>query len=91
MWHAAQEHGRPLHRLSFAGTLQHLQAIAPYLWLCAGTPQAARLYRLLLSWIARDRVPERPHRVEPRALKRRPKPYDLLTRPRKEMQKVLLR
>jgi len=91
MWQAAHEHGQPLHRLSFAGTLQHFQAVAPHLCLCVGTPEAARLYRLLLSWIARDRVPERPDRVEPRALKRRPKPYDLLTRPRKEMQKALLR
>jgi hypothetical protein len=91
MWQAAHAHGQPLHRLSFAGTLQHFQAIAPHLCLCAGTPQAARLYQRLLSWIARDRVPERPNRVEPRALKRRPKPYDLLTRPRKEMQKALSR
>jgi hypothetical protein len=91
MWQAAQEHGQPLHRLSLAGTLQHLQAVAPYLGLFAGTPQAARLYQRLLSWIARDRLPQRPHRVEPRALKRRLKPYDLLTRPRKEMQKTLSR
>ncbi len=91
MWQAAQTQGQPLHRLSFAGTLQRFQAVAPYLCLFAGTPHAVQLYQLLLSWIARDRVPERPNRVEPRALKRRPKPYDLLTRPRKEMQKALLR
>jgi len=91
MWQAAQEQGRPLHQLSFAGTVQRFQALAPYLCLFAGTPKAARLYQLLLSWIARDRVPDRPHRVEPRALKRRLKPYDLLTRPRNEMRKVLLK
>lgn len=91
MWQAAQEHGRPLHRLSFAGTMQRLQVIAPYLCLFAGTPKATRLYKLLLSWIARDLVPNRPNRLEPRALKRRPKPYKLLTQPRNEMQKVLLR
>jgi hypothetical protein len=91
MWQAAQEHGQPLHRLSFAGTLQQFHAVAPYLCLFAGTSQATRLYKLLLWWIARDRVPDRPHRVEPRALKRRPKPYDLLTRPRNEMRNALLR
>jgi hypothetical protein len=91
MWQAAQKHGQPLHRLSFAGTLQQFHAVAPYLCLFAGTSQAPRLYQLLLWWIARDRVPNRPHRVEPRALKRRPKPYDLLTRPRNEMRAVLLR
>ncbi len=91
MWQAAQDHGRSLHRLSFAGTMQQFHALAPYLCLFAGTSKAARLYQLLLSWIARDRVPDRPQRVEPRALKRRLKPYHLLTRPRKEMRKVLLK
>jgi hypothetical protein len=90
MWQAAQEHGQPLHRLSFAGTMQRFDVVAPYLWLFAGTPKAAMLYQLLLSWIACDRVPHRPHRLEPRALKRRPKPYKLLNRPRKEMRKALL-
>jgi hypothetical protein len=91
MWQAAQTHHQPLHRLSFAGTLQRFHAVAPYLCLFAGTPQVVSLYQLLLSWIARDRLPERPSRVEPRALKRRLKPYALLTRPRQEMQKALLR
>jgi hypothetical protein len=35
-------------------------------------------------------VPHRPHRTEPRAIKRRPKQYDLLTRPRHELRKALL-
>jgi hypothetical protein len=91
MWQAAQEHARPLHRLSFAGTVQRLQAVAPYLWLFAGTLKAIQLHTWLLSWIARDILPHRPNRIEPRALKRRPKPYDLLTRPRNEMRTLLLR
>ncbi len=91
MWHAAQEHGRPLHRLSFAGTRQRFEAIAPYLCLFRGTARATELYSLLLAWIAAEVVPDRPHRVEPRAVKRRPKPHKLLTRPRKEMRKVLSR
>lgn len=91
MWQAAVEHDRPLHRLSFAGTMQRFDVMAPYLWFLAGTPKAALLYQLLLSWIACDRVPHRPHRLEPRALKRRPKPYNLLNRRRNEMRKALLR
>ena len=91
MWQAAQEHGRPLHRLSFAGTMQHWQAIAPHLGLRRDKSQAVALYRLLLSWIASDLLPVRPGRVEPRAVKRRPKGYDLLNRPRKQMRKHLLR
>jgi len=90
MWQAAAEHDQPLHRLSFAGTMQRFEAAAPYLWLLAGTPKAAMLYQWLLSWIASDRVPYRPHRLEPRALKRRPKPYNLLNRPRNQMRKALL-
>jgi len=91
MWQAAYEHDRPLHRLSFAGTMQHFHAVAPYLWLFAGTPKASGLYQLLLSWIARDILPYRPNRVEPRAVKRRPKEYALLNRPRHEMRTALLR
>jgi hypothetical protein len=35
--------------------------------------------------IARDLVPVRPDRIEPRAKKRSPKNYRLLTKPRREM------
>lgn len=91
MWQAAQRHGRPLHRLSFAGTMERFHVVAPYLCLFSGTPAAATMYQLLLRWIAADVLPDRPHRIEPRALKRRPKPYDLLTRPRNETRRLLLR
>jgi hypothetical protein len=90
MWQAAQTHGRPLHRLSFAGTLERFHVLAPYLCLFAGTPQAVILYQLLLAWIARDLLPHRPNRLEPRALKRRLKPYHLLNRPRIEMRRALM-
>jgi hypothetical protein len=82
---------RPLHRLSFAGTMERFQIVVPYLFHCRGRAQAVVMYRLLLSWIASDLVPDRPHRIEPRAIKRRPKTYDLLNRPRKKMRKTLLR
>ena len=36
----------------------------------------------LFVLIAQQRVGERPGRIEPRAVKRRPKPYPLLTKPR---------
>ncbi len=91
MWQAAQEHGRFLHRLSFAGTMEHFHAVAPYLCLFRHRSQALVLYRLLLWWVASDRLADRPHRVEPRAIKRRPKEYDLLNRPRIKMRKALLR
>ena len=34
--------------------------------------------------------PHRPDRVEPRAVKRRPKPYSLLTKPRQEARNALI-
>ena len=91
MWQAAQKHGRPLHRLSFAGTVEHLNALAPYLWLYGGTRRSGIVYALLLEWIARDKLPHRPGRIEPRAVKRRPKEYDRLNRPREELRQALLR
>lgn len=90
MWQAACEHGRPLHRLSFAGAVDRLNAITPYLWLYATSAKARRLYDLLLRCIANDVVPNRPNRLEPRAVKRRPKPYHLLNRPRHILRKELV-
>jgi hypothetical protein len=90
MWQAAAMHGRDLHRLSFAGTVDRLNALLPYLWLYQGTAEARRLYALLLEWIAHEPLPHRPNRMEPRAVKRRPKEYALLNKPRAEMRKALV-
>ena len=90
MWQAAAQHGAPLHRLSLAGTVDRLNALAPYLELYEGSDRAERLYELLLQWIADDLLPDRPNRLEPRAIKRRPKEYPLLNRPRHQMRKHLL-
>jgi hypothetical protein len=91
MTQAAARHGRRIRDLSFAGAVQRLNALTPYLWLYDGTPRAETLYDLLLEWIARDPVPDRPNRIEPRAVKRRPKEYDRLNRPRDQMRKTLVR
>ena len=90
MWQAAATHGRPLHRLSLAGTIGHLNALEPYFYLYARTDRAARLHELLLRWIANDLLPHRPNRVEPRAVKRRPKEYPYLNRPRPKARKALV-
>jgi hypothetical protein len=80
---AALAHDVPIERLSFKGALDALQA-----W----TERALRSRRhrglarsTLLARIAADQVPLRPGRNEPRARKRRPKNYQLLTRPRRLM------
>ncbi len=42
----------------------------------------------LLRVIAADPVPDRPGRGEPRVLKRRPKPFPLLNKPRHQFQEI---
>jgi hypothetical protein len=63
--------------LSFKHTLQ--------VWISwdhhAGTDRDEKHFGLFLL-IAEQRVGNRPGRLEPRAVKRRPKPYPLLTTPR---------
>ena len=83
MLEAARQHDVPPGRLSFKGTVSTLRAFAP-LFAPAGPGTAASFATLLLA-LAADPVPDRPDRVEPRAVKRRPKCYQLLTRPRHRM------
>lgn len=42
------------------------------------------LEQLRLEHMASNRIGHRPNRIEPRAIKRRPKPHDLLTEPREQ-------
>ena len=82
MWHAADQHGRDLHRLSFTGTLHRWRATLPLLIQQANLHHALRLIDLMLAWIADDLLPYRPNRLEPRRRKRRPKQYNVLQHPR---------
>ena len=87
---AAETFGRDPRRLSSKGALQSLLAFADGLRQRTG-PQRQWLWGVMLLGIANDEVGERPDRVEPRARKRRPKPYPLLTKPRKGARKELLK
>ena len=53
--------------------------------------QRSTLAQLQYRFIAKFRVGDRPDRVEPRAVKRRPKPHRLLDKPRAEAREELLR
>ena len=81
MWQAAREHNRDLHRLSFTGTLHRLRDLLPVLLRARSRGEQERLMAQLLIWIANDLVPDRPDRFEPRRVKRRAKPHDLLLKP----------
>ena len=80
---AAKQHDVPPARLSFKGTVGVLHAFAPRFG--PATHGAAQRYAELLRALAAAPVPLRPERSEPRAVKRRPKSYQLLTKPRREM------
>lgn len=83
MLRSALTYGAPLCRFSFKGTCDTLRQWAPHLAIVSATPKLYRpLLRSMLQTLANDLVPLRPNRVEPRALKRRPKPYPLLNKPR---------
>jgi hypothetical protein len=83
MLETARQHDVPPSRLSFKGTVSTLRAFAPLF--APAQPRAAERYAELLLALAADPVPDRPDRVEPRAVKRRPKSYQLLTARRHKM------
>ena len=80
MLEASWTHSVPLDRLSFKGTVDTLRQWTPLFAPAIFAFRRAR--KELLRIIAADQVPDRPNRYEPRVKKRRPKAYQLLTRPR---------
>jgi hypothetical protein len=85
---AAADHATEPRRLSFKATLQALLAFRERL--TQATPVGRRaLLAELLTTIAAHPVGDRPGRVEPRKVKRRPKPIALLTEPRIKARKRL--
>jgi hypothetical protein len=76
--------------LSFTGALQAVNAFGTALLFAAAPAKPARL-EALYDTIRAHHVGQRPDRVEPRAVKRRPKPHPLLTIPRNQARKNLRR
>ena len=87
MLKASQKHASPLSQISVKASLQALRQWEPLI----GAPEAdktgekQRLMSLLYKAIAGATVPARPGRREPRCVKRRPKPYQLMSAPRASM------
>ena len=88
MARAAKKHDRKPRQLSFTGALQSLLEFAGELRE-SSAKKRNWLWEIILKGIAHDEVGNRPDRVEPRARKRRPKPYPLLTKPRKQARDAL--
>jgi hypothetical protein len=88
MLQAARRHGVPLERVSFAGSLAAARRYGEALLQTRSKRQQRELLDALFAVLAEDLVPDRPGRREPRAVKRRPKPYALLTRHRHEFKEI---
>ena len=87
---AAAAAGVTPRQLSFAGAVQTLAAFR-WLLLAAEGEWLERSVRALLLAVAAHRVGDRPGRVEPREVKRRPKPHKRLKKPRAQRRAELLR
>ena len=70
---------------SFKGTIDRLNHWLPIMLSSNSSTMRKRLMTDLVELIAEDQVPNRPFRREPRAVKRRPKPHQLLNVPRHQM------
>jgi len=89
MLEAARKGKRSPRQLSFTAAMQKIAAGYLTLVLIQET-KAAELIEVELTRLAGHTVGNRPDRVEPRAIKRRPKPHALLKTPREEARAELL-
>ena len=89
MLNAANQVAQPPRRISFKGSLQALRQWEPLLSRKDFNAHERReLIASLTDAIAGNVVTARPERREPRCVKRRPKPYALLTAPRHQMKEI---
>lgn len=89
MFEAASDEDMKVRTISFKGSLQAIRSWesrmgASQLDRHEQQSMMADLYLALAHCI----IPDRPGRNEPRCLKRRPKPFQLMTRPRYEMKEI---
>jgi hypothetical protein len=88
MLEAGAVYGVSVARISFKGSVDAVRQYSAELMRARSRKQKTALYQDLLEALARDLVPERPNRSEPRAVKRRPKPYPVLNKPRRQFKEI---
>lgn len=88
MAEASARHQVAIDNLSFKGTVDALRQFAPAIAQAPSRKKQKKLWDTLLEALARDQLPERSGRSEPRAVKRRPKPYPVLNRPRGKFKEI---
>ena len=87
LFQTARMHRSALYRLSYKtalATVRHWQSHDDH------PPSPLGIPTRLLDYLAKAIIPLRPNRVEPRAIKRRPKEYDRLNQPRQVLKEKLL-
>lgn len=89
MWEAERAKGNCAGRTSFKGTIQYLISFRAFFSVTT-RQQKKVLLNQLLDLVATQEVPCRPHRLEPRVKKRRPKKYNLMNKPRAELRAALM-
>jgi hypothetical protein len=79
---AVSQYSGELDQISFKGALDSLRQYSTAIATARSRKLREELWDDLLLNLVRDRLPYRPGRLEPRALKRRPKNFGWLTKPR---------
>ena len=90
MVEAASIHDVDLERISFKGSVDTLRHFSLVIAKARSHRQQIQLTNEMLEALASDALPDRPHRVEPRSQKRRPKAYPFLIKPRGELKAKLM-
>lgn len=88
MGEAAATHKIARQRISFKGTMDTIRSFLPVMLRSRSVHQLKLLHKRVLKILADDSLPLRPGRREPRALKKRPKPYPRLTKPRHKFKEI---
>jgi len=88
MAEAVAQHRVELERISFTGALDALRQYSAVIAQARHQKLRRQLWEDLLVNLARDLIPYRPNRTEPRAVKRRPKPFPLLNKPRRRFVEI---
>ena len=90
MGEAAYQHHVLPHEISFKSAVQHLNAFRP-LWSVPGVNTDGSMIQKLLVLIVKRKVANRPGRVEPRAIKKRPRSFPRLHTSREVARNAIMR
>jgi hypothetical protein len=83
MVESAIKHHLSIERISFKGTVHAVDSFSSVLFQATSRRTQTIRHNRLITILAEDTLPHRPGRVEPRSIKRRPKPYPWLTSDRR--------